>query len=393
MKFASANRTEENFAEALDGAMLDLLVVLGVDSPDLIMLFLSPHHLRQADVVLDALHMAWPDATVVGCSGTSIVGAGQEIEGEPAISITAVIMPDVARVPFHLHGDEIETRGAEPMVWRDRLDLIPEQQPVFLVFLDPFSADANTFIGSLDAAFPGCVKVGGMASGGREPGSVGLFFEDRVVKEGAIGVALYGDIQLDAVVAQGCIPVGPSHTITKCDRNLLFELDDRPVFDVVEDDFKELGKGIAQRFTKAPMIGLGLPDGRTAGREEYLIRNIVGVDRGAGLLAIGAHLKVGCKVRFHLLDPQAAAVDLGEMLDRAARHPTPPAGAVLFSCLGRGAGFFGEPNHDTGLLRARLGAIPVGGVFCNGEIGPVHGQTHLHGYTSAFALFRPRGWS
>jgi hypothetical protein len=34
--------------------------------------------------------------------------------------------------------------------------------------------------------------------------------------------------------------------------------------------------------------------------------------------------------------------------------------------------------------------VPVGGFFCNGEIGPVGGTTFLHGYTSSFGLFRPR---
>jgi small ligand-binding sensory domain FIST len=33
----------------------------------------------------------------------------------------------------------------------------------------------------------------------------------------------------------------------------------------------------------------------------------------------------------------------------------------------------------------------MGGFFCNGEIGPVHGRTFLHGYTSSFGLFRATG--
>jgi small ligand-binding sensory domain FIST len=34
--------------------------------------------------------------------------------------------------------------------------------------------------------------------------------------------------------------------------------------------------------------------------------------------------------------------------------------------------------------------VPLGGFFCNGEIGPVERHAFLHGYTSAFGLFRPR---
>ena len=94
-------------------------------------------------------------------------------------------------------------------------------------------------------------------------------------------------------------------------------------------------------------------------------------------------------VQFHLRDARTSAADLDELLGRyarAARH-----GALLFSCLGRGEHLYGEPDHDTDAFRRHVGDVPLGGFFCNGEIGPVHGTTFLHGYTSAFGLFRPRG--
>ena len=62
----------------------------------------------------------------------------------------------------------------------------------------------------------------------------------------------------------------------------------------------------------------------------------------------------------------------------------------MFSCLGRGQYLYGRPNHDTDMFREKLGAVPLGGFFCNGEIGPVSGTTFLHGYTSSFGLFRSK---
>jgi small ligand-binding sensory domain FIST len=97
-------------------------------------------------------------------------------------------------------------------------------------------------------------------------------------------------------------------------------------------------------------------------------------------------------VQFVLRDAHAAEEDLRRMLDRERLAAGgPPAGALLFSCTGRGAGLFGHPDHDTALFEEKLGPAPLGGFFCNGEIGPVGGETFLHGYTSAFALFRARG--
>jgi small ligand-binding sensory domain FIST len=94
-------------------------------------------------------------------------------------------------------------------------------------------------------------------------------------------------------------------------------------------------------------------------------------------------------VQFHLRDARTSAEDLEAMLGHRAGAPA-PAGALLFSCLGRGMHLYGRADHDTGAFRRHLGEVALGGFFCNGEIGPVEGATFLHGYTSAFGLFRPQ---
>ena len=125
---------------------------------------------------------------------------------------------------------------------------------------------------------------------------------------------------------------------------------------------------------------------------DFLIRNVVGMDQNSGGLAIGEMLKEGQLVQFHLRDAETSADDLQVVLDRYAiehRENVIP-GALLFSCLGRGKFLYGRSNHDADMFRDKLGEIPLGGFFCNGEIGPVSGTTFLHGYTSSFGLFRPK---
>jgi len=61
--------------------------------------------------------------------------------------------------------------------------------------------------------------------------------------------------------------------------------------------------------------------------------------------------------------------------------------ALMFSCLGRGLELYGVPNHESELVCRHLGAVPIGGFFANGEIGPVRGRTFVHGYTSVFGAF------
>ncbi|MEN9222425.1 MAG: FIST C-terminal domain-containing protein, partial [Thermostichus sp. BF3_bins_97] len=137
---------------------------------------------------------------------------------------------------------------------------------------------------------------------------------------------------------------------------------------------------------------------------DFLIRVILGIDPRVGAMAIGDRVRPGQTVQFHLRDAQTSAEDLRWALSRyGAEHdlrqslpqahppePSPdPCGALMFSCLGRGQGLYGTPDFDSQQFRELLGELPLGGFFCNGEIGPVGGSTFLHGYTSCFGIFRP----
>ena len=98
------------------------------------------------------------------------------------------------------------------------------------------------------------------------------------------------------------------------------------------------------------------------------------------------------RVRFHVRDRQASRDDLDDTLAQADPRPDgTPRGALLFSCLGRGRTLYGEPDHDSRVFLGRFPHVPLGGFFCAGEIGPVGRATHLHGFTSSFGLFGPRG--
>ena len=122
---------------------------------------------------------------------------------------------------------------------------------------------------------------------------------------------------------------------------------------------------------------------------DFLVRGIAGADPGSGVIAVGEEVEVGQTVQFHVRDARSADEDLRPTLEReaAALGGRRAAGALLFTCTGRGSRLFAEPDHDAGLLAKMLGEIPVAGFFCNGELGPVGGLNFLHTFTASIALF------
>ena len=392
MKWASAISEESNLQGALNECAESIRGQLG-EKPRLAVAFVSPHYQADYQQVGALLSEFLESEHTFGCSGGGIIGAGHEVEQRPALSVTAATMPGVNIEVFHLDGDNLPDLDAGPDKWQELVGVTEGQEPQFVLLADPFSFPVQNLIMGLDFAFPSAAKIGGLASGAQRPGDNALFLDGAVHSSGAVGLALHGNIVVDTVVAQGCRPIGKTMRITSSRRNVLAELDGHPPMAVLQDLFRSLPERDRQLMGHSLFLGVvmdELLDNPVQG--DFLIRNVVGMDQRTGSLAIGEMLKEGQLVQFHLRDAETSAQDLTFVLERyaAENRENEVPGALLFSCLGRGQYLYGRPNHDTDIFREKLGEVPLGGFFCNGEIGPVGGTTFLHGYTSSFGLFRSR---
>ncbi len=397
MKWASAISEQPMVESAIDECVASLRSQLGDDHPDLTLVFASFHFQQNYEAIpqlaRQALGAGGNAPLVLGCSGGGIIGNGQEVEQSPALSMTAASLPEVTLTPFHLAGDSLPDLDAGPASWQALLKVGAADGPQFVLLADPFSFPIQNLIMGMDFAYPGAAKIGGLASGGQQQGGNALFLEGRVHRSGAVGVALHGNITIDTVVAQGCRPIGSPMRITQSRQNLLESLDGDSPLNVLRSLYPTLNERDQGLMQHSLFLGVVMDEFIDEPQQgDFLIRNVMGMDNRSGSLAIGEMLKEGQLVQFHLRDADTSARDLEAVLDRYAGDNRENAvhGALLFSCLGRGQYLYGRPNHDTELFQNKLGAIPLGGFFCNGEIGPVSGTTFLHGYTSSFGIFRPR---
>ena len=392
MKWASAVSDQGTLESAMDECLASVRKDLDEASPHLGVVFVSPHFSAEYESIPRMVQEALAPRVLFGCSAGGVIGGGQEVEQRPGLSVTAAHLPEVDLFPFYLKGDELPDQDASPDAWEEILRVQSENDPRFLLLLDPFGFPAQDLIMGLDYAFSRSVKVGGMASGGHQRGDNALFLGDQVYRSGAIGIALQGNVAVDTIVAQGCRPVGQLMTVTKSQQNLLVELDERPPLEVVRELFTSSSERDQELMQHSLFLGVVMDDFIEEPRQgDFLIRNIMGLDGRTGVMAIGETLREGMRVQFHLRDALTSAEDLSALLTRYASEKGTDLcqGALLFSCLGRGQYLYGRPDHDTDLFREKVGAMPLGGFFCNGEIGQVGGTTFLHGYTSSFGIFRP----
>jgi len=380
-------------------------------SPDLGFLFISSAYASEYPRLVPLILEKLPISVLIGSGGGGIIGIdadnqAQEIEGNPALSLTVAHLPGVNVQAFQISGDQIPDLDSAAQAWTDLTGVSPEQQPNFILLADPFFSKVNDLLEGLDFAYPKAKKIGGLASAMAMGMQTGLFYhspdnqDTALIREGMVGVALSGNIEVDAIVAQGCRPVGPQYQVTQGERNVLTEVAQveengveqaRPPLQALRELMNELSPEDQELAQNSLFLGIARDEFKLELQQgDFLIRNLLGVDPKVGAIAVGDRLRPGQRIQFHLRDGNTSAEDLEVLLKQyqQQKQASSPVGALLFSCLGRGKELYGEPNFDSQLFREAVNQIPVGGFFCNGEIGPVGNQTFLHGYTSSFAIFR-----
>ncbi len=378
----ACRETAEDVRRSLDGAAVDLCCA-----------FVSSNFSEAMEEVPTLLHELLEPGTLIGCSGGGIIGTGFEVEGgAAAVSVIAASLPTVHLAARHLSDGDLPDGDAPPATWTDIIGVPPSEAAAIIILPEPFSFAADRLLAGMDFAYPETPKVGGIASGADQPGGNALFHDRACHRTGAVVLTLSGNVVMDTMVAQGCTPFGNVGLITKADRNMLGAINDKPATAFLQEQLRSLAGDDLELAPNVPLfLGIAMDPFQIhePAHGQFLIRNILGFEPNTGSLAVGAMLPLGRPVQFHLRDGSTSDEDLRNVLtDR--EHKEDYRGALLFSCLGRGEHLYGEPHHDSRVFRELLGQVPLSGFFCNGEIGPVHNTTYLHGYTSAFGVFRQR---
>jgi len=386
--FSSASAQGDDLDALLEGIASRALADLGTGGPpDLAALFVTPDFGPDHDGAGPRARDRTKARHLLGCSGGGVIGAEAEREGGNAAALFLARLPGADLRSFRIDQAGLEALDG-PEAVRRLLGVPGGSDASFLLLPDPYSIDAEGLLAAVNDACPGRPILGGLASGARGPGVHRLWLDGEALEEGAAGVAISGGgVAVRPLVSQGCRPIGRRFAVTAVEGTRLRTLAGKPAADAL----RETVEGLSPADRRLARTSLHL--GRVANeaspefhRGDFLIRNLMGIVPEDGSLVVGDHLRVGHTVQFQLRDAATATEDLAELLDREAKAGR-PAGGLLFSCGGRGSHLFGEPDHDLHLVRERLGAFPLAGFFCNGEIGPVGPRNFLHGFTSSLALF------
>jgi small ligand-binding sensory domain FIST len=367
------------FAEAASRAQLGL----GGARADLVMVFAGTANLDHVEDGVEAVRdRLGTDGALLGCGAQGVVGAGRELE-EGGVVVWAASLPQGEVESFHLEAvptgeGQVAISGVPEMGGADAT----------IMLADPYSFPVEPLLAQLGVDYPGLPILGGIASAAGGPGEGALFHDGEVVTDGAVGAVLRG-VAVHPCVSQGATPVGPEMMITAGEGNTVRELASRPALVRLREAIGELDEHERAMAANGLLLGIVIdPNQADYERGDFLVRGILGAEQETGAVTVGEHVHVGQVVRLHVRDGRSADADLRRVLDRELSALTaPPAGALVFTCNGRGRGMFGQPDHDAAALDEAFDGAPAAGFFCAGEIGPVGPRNFLHGFTATVAVF------
>lgn len=380
-RFATGLVSDDSGVDAFAEAAARAALGLGGAGCDVALVFAGPDNLGHAREGLSAVHDRLNPRALVGCGAQGVVGTGREVESGGVVVWAASLASGEAET-FHM---EATPAGDGRLA----ISGMPEADDAgaLVMFVDPYTFPADAMLSHMAQAAPGLPVVGGLATA--DPPAAALFHGDSVEHMGAVGLVLR-DVDVNCCVSQGASPIGPEMVVTAAEDNVIHELASRPALDRLMDAIaQELTPDEQALAAQGLLVGIVIDENRPEyDRGDFLVRGLLAVDEGERTITVGERVRIGQTVRLHVRDAESADADLRAALERASRElPRPAAGALLFTCNGRGSHMFGSAGHDAGALKHEIGPAPAAGFFCAGEIGPVGRRSFVHGFSTSVALF------
>jgi hypothetical protein len=363
------------------------LEAAGGEKPDFVFTFATVGYDQQD--LLKAVREAAGGAPLCGCSAEGVIAGGEADESNFAVGVMAIRSD---RLRFS-HGMVTGLKEDPAQAGRAIAEAIqPEvSSDTLALFLFPDGITLN--FDRLLAGLEGQLKldhllplVGGTAGDNLMMTRTYQYYNDQVVSDGVAWALLFGRAQIAWTVNHSCVPVGIEHKVTRCEGNVIYEIDGKPALEVVKDYVTEAGIEDWARTVLTLPLGLKVP-GHMQDYDEYIIRGMLGgKDDTTGSVTIPTEVSEGTSIWLTRRDSEKIAKGVERAAEeiKAQLGDNPAKLVFQFDCAGRGKAILREQQNLQLLkmLRQQVGPdVPWLGFYTFGEIAPVGEHNYFHNYT------------
>jgi hypothetical protein len=406
---------QRNTVRAAEEAVQKALKAAQIDQPDFVFVFSSLGYDQQ--LLIDTVRRSTGNCSLSGCSGQGIITQGEADESGFSVAVM-VIQSDELRFEPHLETcsnsnsetDSFFTLGQRAAqhflpqlaIQSAQPSQTPQRNPIALfLFTDGLNLNFDQLAAGIQAGLPiGCQLpfLGGASGSDVEMRVTYQYCDDRVVENGLVATLISGvsDQKIAWTVNHGCVPIGYPMTVTSAEGNKIYELDHRPVFEVLRQFLSEDEIEAWDRTIVSFCFGVEVGDPKrvdslewikeSADPDNFAIRYLPQKDAIAGSVTLQTEIKTGTRIWVTRRDPekiiQSNEASIRQLKAKLAGNV--PKLAFQFDCYGRGRSVFVEAEKlriQRHLQQAIGENVPWIGLYTHGEIAPIRSQNTFHNYT------------
>jgi methyl-accepting chemotaxis protein len=383
---ATGVSTNPDTAAAVSEALSQARVSLAGQAPALGILFASPKHDLQA--ALCAAQKVGGGAPFVGSTTAGEITERGLVHGGVALMLLASdeMLLDVS-LARGVKGDTTRAAAELSRGFAEAAQAASEKGFVAsstILLADGLNGAGEGLVNELLGATRRFQQVVGGAAGDEgafKATHVGAIGE--AVTDGAVALHCFGAKPWGIGVDHGLRPTTDKLRVTRAEKNVVYELDGRPAFDVYREHAKKRGVSLEPESAGSFLIGNEL--GIYFFEQLHRARAPLSVG-AAGELVCAGEIPQGASVCILDGEPDSMVAAAGRAAEQARKGLVgeKAAAVLLFDCVCRGMILNGQFGREVEAVRAVFPGVPVAGFLTYGEIARFKG--HMDGWHNTAAV-------
>ena len=220
-----------------------------------------------------------------------------------------------------------------------------------------------------------------------------IFDGHQYQKQAVVAAVLPPELSVHTTIMHGCMPISSFKEITKVDGPVIYEIDGKPAFDVLNDIFGDKnGNPLEDELSLIMTLGKKYGDQMAPYDESvYVNRLIVSTNPDDGsVMLFEADFSQGNQIQIMTRDNklmlESVRTRSKELLQSVNSSDT--VGGFYIDCAGRSSAFTGTEMEDAEILQKQWNAdIPLFGFYSGVELAPLLGRTRPLDWTGVLNLF------
>jgi hypothetical protein len=389
---AHSNRTNST-AAAIEAAT-NALAKAGIKKADFALIFCSGKH--NPYEFLEGVKSVMGDIPMIGGSSIGIITedfigyegfeVGVTVFASETLSFKVFAQPDL----------NIDERKAGEALGKQIYEAKGDLDKALLVFYDsskqqnpPMLNFATWLFEGLETYLPkhiSCAGAGLLAD--MQLTATYQFYNDEVRTQNVVAVLISGKCTMQTTIMHGCKPASAYLTITKAEGPVIFEIDNRPALEVIDE---LLGNNHTLHWKDFSLfVTLGVNSGEKFGafnEKEYANRLLLAVDiPSKSLIMFEPDLKTGDEVQLMRRSVDLDYIHSGIDDIKSKLDGEKPIFSFYIDCAGRAKPYAGGEFEDATEVQKGIGSIPFMGFYSGVEVAKVKGKLQPLDWTGVLCI-------